>query len=82
MVISGVGTGGTITGVGQTLKERKPGVRVVAVETAAQMRRAVLARGSGAAGLPGMSLVVREGATGLLSHCTSLLKSDSSPLVS
>ena len=31
-VISGVGTGGTITGVGQVLKKRKPGVHVVAVE--------------------------------------------------
>jgi cysteine synthase A len=30
--ISGVGTGGTITGVGRILKERRPGVRVVAVE--------------------------------------------------
>jgi cysteine synthase A len=30
--VSGVGTGGTITGVGQVLKGRKPGVRVVAVE--------------------------------------------------
>ena len=30
--ISGVGTGGTITGVGQVLKARKPGVKVVAVE--------------------------------------------------
>jgi cysteine synthase A len=33
--IAGVGTGGTITGVGQALKERKPGVQVVAVEPAA-----------------------------------------------
>jgi cysteine synthase A len=33
--IAGVGTGGTITGVGQVLKERKPGVQVVAVEPAA-----------------------------------------------
>ncbi len=30
--ISGVGTGGTITGVGQVLKRRKPSLRVVAVE--------------------------------------------------
>ncbi|MDB5650935.1 MAG: cysK [Hyphomicrobiales bacterium] len=32
VLISGVGTGGTITGVGQVLKQRKPGVRIVAVE--------------------------------------------------
>jgi cysteine synthase len=32
--VSGVGTGGTITGVGEVLKARKPGVRVVAVEPA------------------------------------------------
>ncbi len=32
VVISGVGTGGTITGVGQVLKQRKPSVRMVAVE--------------------------------------------------
>ncbi len=32
VVISGVGTGGTITGVGQALKVRKPSVRMVAVE--------------------------------------------------
>lgn len=31
-VISGVGTGGTITGVGEVLKSRKPGVKMVAVE--------------------------------------------------
>ena len=33
--VAGVGTGGTITGVGEVLKERKPSVRVVAVEPAA-----------------------------------------------
>jgi cysteine synthase A len=32
VVISGVGTGGTITGVGQVLKQRKPGLRMIAVE--------------------------------------------------
>jgi cysteine synthase len=32
IVVSGVGTGGTITGVGQVLKSRKPSVRMVAVE--------------------------------------------------
>ena len=31
-LVCGVGTGGTITGVGQVLKERRPGVFVVAVE--------------------------------------------------
>ncbi len=32
IVVAGVGTGGTITGVGEVLKARKPGVQVVAVE--------------------------------------------------
>jgi cysteine synthase A len=31
-VVSGVGTGGTLTGVGQVLKPRKPGLRMIAVE--------------------------------------------------
>jgi len=35
ILVAGVGTGGTITGVGEVLKERKPGVRCVAVEPAA-----------------------------------------------
>ncbi len=32
VVISGVGTGGTITGVGEVLKPRKPSVRIIALE--------------------------------------------------
>jgi cysteine synthase A len=34
IVISGVGTGGTLTGVGEVLRQRKPSVRMVAVEPA------------------------------------------------
>ena len=32
IVVAGVGTGGTVTGVGEALKAKKPGARVVAVE--------------------------------------------------
>ncbi|MCD6016261.1 MAG: cysteine synthase [Solirubrobacterales bacterium] len=45
VLVAGVGTGGTITGVGQVIKERRPGCHVVAVEPAAS---AVLSgRGAG-----------------------------------
>ncbi len=32
VIVAGVGTGGTITGLGQVLKPRRPGLRIVAVE--------------------------------------------------
>lgn len=35
IVVSGIGTGGTITGVGEVLKQRKSSVQIVAVEPAA-----------------------------------------------
>ncbi len=34
IVVAGIGTGGTITGVGQVLKARKPGLQMIAVEPA------------------------------------------------
>ncbi len=32
IVVAGTGTGGTVTGVGQVLKQRKPGVKIIAAE--------------------------------------------------
>jgi cysteine synthase A len=50
--VAGVGTGGTVTGVGRLLKQERPGVRVVAVEPAAS---AVLSgKPAGAHGIQGI----------------------------
>jgi cysteine synthase len=45
LFVAGVGTGGTITGVGRYLKQQKPGVRLVAVEPAASPVLTALKRG-------------------------------------
>jgi len=47
-VVAGIGTGGTITGVGQVLKERNPNIKIFAVEPAASP----LLKGGSPAGHP------------------------------
>ena len=44
--VAGVGTGGTVTGIGEYLKEKNPGIKVVAVEPAASP---VLSKGTAGA---------------------------------
>jgi len=52
MFVAGVGTGGTLTGVGRYLKERNPAIKVIAVEPAASP---LLSKGvAGAHGLQGI----------------------------
>ena len=46
MYVAGVGTGGTVTGVGEYLKSRNPAVKIVAVEPAASP---VLSKGTAGA---------------------------------
>ncbi|MBN2025100.1 MAG: cysteine synthase A [Pirellulales bacterium] len=60
IVVSGVGTGGTITGVGEALKARKPSVRMIAVEPAASP--VITQRRAGQALAPGKHAIQGIGA--------------------
>ena len=62
ILVAGVGTGGTITGVGEYLKEKNPKIRVTAVEPAGSP---VLSEGTaGAHKMPAGSPVLSEGTAG------------------
>ena len=52
IVVSGVGTGGTLTGVGELLKEKKPSVKMVAVEP--QTSQVLAGKPKGAHGIQGI----------------------------
>lgn len=60
VVVAGVGTGGTITGVGEALKARKPSVRIVAVEPAGSP--VIAQRRAGRPLVPGKHLIQGIGA--------------------
>lgn len=76
LFVAGVGTGGTITGVGRYLKEQKPHTRIVAVEPAASP---LLSQGrSGSHGLQGIGANFVPGVldTGLLDDIITVTESD------
>ena len=73
--VAGVGTGGTITGVGEVLKSRKPGVQIVAVEPT---NSPVITQRARAKSLNLESIRFKELALGLFPMClilTSLMMS-------
>ena len=74
--VAGVGTGGTITGIGQYLKEQNPDIRVVAVEPASS---AVLSgQPAGAHGLQGIGagFVPKTLSTGVYDEILTILEEE------
>ena len=51
-LVSGIGTGGTITGVGEAIKAKKPAFRCIAVEPDAQWLTGVTRAGTATGGRP------------------------------